>query len=166
MSQQPGAVLDRLLRGHDLGWMVDTYAPKDRAIPFLLDQLDAVRAEYLRRVQVDGPFAPEALTAEAERNPHKVRAFLQALAACRSPEMLVMVWRVLQGLRVRQLDMSYREQEEFSLTVVLARPGEDGDALETYRSRDIWDAALVRHLGISTMGGQPFFDGFYALRKT
>lgn len=165
MSQQPGAVLDSLLRGNDLGWMIDLYAPKDHAIPFLLKQLEAVRAEYFRRIQVDAPFTPEALTAEAERNPHKVRAFLQALAASRSPEMLVMVWRVLQGLRIRQLDMSYHEQEDFSLVVVLARPGEGQDALESYRSRDIHDAALVRHFGISTISGKPLFDGYYPLRK-
>jgi hypothetical protein len=132
----------------------------------LLRQLDAVTAEYHRRLQVDVSFAPETLVAEAVKNLHKVRAFLQALAATRSPEMLVMVWRILQGLSIRQVDMSYREQEAFSLMVVLGRPGLGQDDLdEPYRSQDINDAALLRHFGITTVNGKPLFDGFFRLRK-
>lgn len=165
MTTESPAVLERLLRGNDLGWMIDRYAAKDRALPFLLEQLDGVTAEYRRRIRVDVAFAPEALVAEAERNPHKVRAFLQALAATRSREMLVMVWRILQGLSIRQVDMSYREQEAFSLVVFLARPGVEQDDLERYSSEDINDAALVRHFGITTVNGRPVFDGFFPLRK-
>jgi hypothetical protein len=165
MTPESPAVLERLLRANNLGWMIEMYNPKDRAIPFLLEQLDAVTTEYRRRIRVAVPFTPEALTAEAEKNPHKVRAFLQALAATGTVEMLVMVWRILQGLSIRQLEMTYREQEEFSLLVTLARPGTD-DLDEPYRSRDINDAALVRHFGITTIDGKPLFDGFYPLRKT
>jgi hypothetical protein len=165
MTTESPAVLERLLRANDLGWMIDSYAPRDRALPFLLGQLDGVAAEYRRRIRVEGPFTPEALAAEAERNPHKVRAFLQALAAARSPEMLVMVWRILQGLSIRQVDMKYREQEAFRLVVILARPGEEQDNLEVYGSDDIHDAALVRHFGITTIDGKPVLDGFFPLRK-
>jgi hypothetical protein len=165
MTPESSVVLERLLRGNDLGWMIDMYAPKDRAIPFLLQQLEAVTAEYRRRVKANVAFTPEALTAEAERNPHKIRAFLQALAATRSPEMLVMVWRILQGVSIRQVDMSYREQEAFSLVVILACPGVEHDDLERYSSQDINDAALVRYFGITTVNGRPVFDGFFPLRK-
>lgn len=165
MSQQADVALDRLLREYDLGWMIDQHTPKDQAIPSLLKLLGEVRDEYQRRVQVDGPFTPDALAAEAKGNPHRVRAFLQSLAASRSPDMLVMVWRVLQGLRIRQLDMSYHELTAFRLVVVLARPGEDQDGLESYSSGDIKDAALVRHFGISTIEGRPLFDSYYPLRK-
>jgi hypothetical protein len=145
--------------------MIDMYAPKDGAVPFLLEQLDGVMAEYRRRIRVDVALTPEALTAEAERNPHKVRAFLQAMAATRSREMLVMVWRILQGLSIRQVDMHYREQDSFRLVVVLARPGADQDVPEEYSSHDIKDAALVRHFGITTVDGRPLFDGFFPLRQ-
>jgi len=49
----------------------------------------------------------------------------------------------------------------FSFEVLLR---EDVDGREqSFRSDDIADAALFRHLGIAMKGGKPFFDGFYAL---
>ena len=131
----------------------------------MLDQLNQVATEYHnRRIRVDVPFTPEALAAEAERNPHKVRAFLQALGTSGSAEMLVMVWRILQGLSIRKVAMDYLEQKAFSLVVVLARPGDGKDVLEEYRSSDINDAALIRHFGITTVDGHPLFDGFFPTR--
>ena len=164
MSPQAPAVLERLLRSNGLGWMIDMYAPPDRAIPALLEKLDQVASAYRTRSRVGGPFTPEALETEAEQNPHKVRAFLQALGTSRSAEMLVMVWRILQGLSIREVVLNYREREAFSLTVTLARPGDGQVAPEEYRSQDINDAALVRHFGIATISGLPLFDGFYPLR--
>lgn len=168
MSPQAATVLEQLLRGNNLGWMIDQFAPKDRAIPFLLEQLAHVAVEYRNRIPAYSgiSFSPETLAAEAERNPHKIQAFFQALAITRSPEMLVMVWRILQGLSIRKMEMNYQEQVTFSLVVVLARPGGEQDELESYRSQDINDAGLVRHFGIATVDGKPLFDGFFALRRT
>jgi hypothetical protein len=164
MSQQSATVLEGLLRGKDLGWIIDSYTPTDRLIPYLLEQLDRVTAEYRRRIQADISFTPETLTAEAERNPHKVRAFLQALRATQSPEMLVMVWRILQGLSIRKVEMTYQELESFSLLVVLACPGMEADHVEEYRSQDIFDARLLREFGIGTVTGKPLFAGFFPPR--
>jgi len=165
MSQSSAEILETLLRTNGLGWMIDMYAPKDQAIPAYLDLLTRLAAEYRSRCGVAVSFAPEDLQAEAERNPHKVQAFLQLLRPNRSPAMLVMVWRVLQGLSIRAVDMNYRERDIFRLSFMLARPGDSGqDQLETYESTDISDAALVRHLGMTKVGGKPLFDGFYALR--
>ena len=79
--------------------------------------------------------------------------------------MLLMVWRILQGLSIREVAMNYREHKDFSLSVTLARKGEGQDELETYHTKDINDAALLRHFGITTMDGRPLFDGFFPLRK-
>jgi hypothetical protein len=113
MTTESPAILERLLRDNDLGWMIDMYSPRDRAIPFLLDQLDSLTAEFRSRFQREVSFSPDALRAEAERNPHKIRAFLQALGASRNPDMLLMVWGILQGLSIKEVTMSYREQEAF-----------------------------------------------------
>ncbi len=78
-------------------------------------------------------------------------------------DMLLMVWRILHGLSIREVTMNYVEQEAFRLVVTLARPGQDD--LETYSSDDINDAALLRHFGITTVDGRPLFDGFFPLRK-
>ena len=95
----------------------------------------------------------------------KIRAFLQAMGTTASAEMLLMVWRILQGSRIRSVEMHYQEQQSFSLVVVLAGPGEERDELETYRSEDINDAALVRHFGITTVNGHPLFDSFLPMRR-
>lgn len=165
MNQSASEILETLFRKNGLGWMIDIYAPKDQAIPAYLDLLARIAAEFRLRCGVAVSFAPEVLHAEAERNPHKVQAFLQLLRPNRSPAMLVMVWRVLQGLTIRAVEMNYRERDSFRLSFTLVRPGDGGrDQLETYESTDIDDAALVRHLGVTKVDGKPLFDGFYALR--
>ena len=121
MSQSSAEILEALLRSNGLGWMIDMYAPKEQAIPAYADLLDRVAAEYRLRCGAAVPFSPEALKAEAERNPHKVQAFLQLLRPSRSPAMLVMVWRVLQGFGIRAMSMDYRELDSFRLSFTLAR---------------------------------------------
>ena len=146
--------------------MIDLYSPRDQALPNLLEQLTRLNTEFRARFGYDESFTPEQLSAEAERNPHQIKAFLQALAATGKTDMLLMVWRILQGLSIRKVALNYVEQESFELVVVLARPGEEQDELEEYRSDDINDAKLLRHFGITTVGKQPLFDGFFPLRKT
>jgi hypothetical protein len=161
----PESILERLLRDNDLGWMIDMYAPREGAVPFLLENLANLTTQYRNRFHCEISFAPETLAAEAERNPHKIRAFLQALGVTRSPDMLLMVWRILQGLSIRDVAMNYRELEEFRLSVTLARQGESRDELETYRTNEIGDSALLRNFGITKVDGKPLFDGFYPIRK-
>jgi len=165
MNPESPAILDRLLRDNDLGWIIDMYTPRERVVPSLLEQLTRLTAEFGRRFGYQVSFAPEVLRAEAERNPHRVRAFLLALGVSKNPDMLLMVWRILQGLSIREVAMKYREQEAFSLTVTLARPGEEQDVLETYQTDDINDATLLGNFGITTVDGRPLFDGFFPDRR-
>jgi hypothetical protein len=131
MTPESPAILERLLRDNDLGWMIDMYSPRERALPFLLERLAELMVESRNRYDYEMALTPETLSAQAERNPHKIRAFLQALGVSGNSDMLLMVWRILQGLSIREVRMYYREQEEFSLVVTLARPGEDREELET-----------------------------------
>lgn len=165
MSQSSPEILEALLRKYRLGWMIDMYAPRDQAIPACLALLDRIEAEYRARFQVAVSFQPATLQAEAERNSHKVQAFLQLLRPNLSAVMLVMVWRVLQGHSIREISMNYRERDSFQLSFTLAKLGDTGqDQLESYESTDISDAALLRHLGTAKVDGRPLFEGFYALR--
>jgi hypothetical protein len=161
MSQQPAAIIDDLLRQNDLGWMIDVDHPADVVIRGLLELLERVTAEYQRRCGTKFSFSPESLAAEADRNPHKIKAFLQVLGSSNSPEMLVMAWRILQGSRIRQVSMNYTERKHFELVVNLAH---SEGAEDVYRSTDINDAALLRHFGIVIISGAPLFAGFYPLR--
>jgi hypothetical protein len=165
MTNESPVILERLLHDNGLGWMIEMYQPRDHAVPFLIEQLARLTGEFRSRFGYEVSFTPETLGAEVDRNPHKIRAFLQALGVSGNTNMLLMVWRVLQGLTIREVAMNYREQETFSLSVTLARPGEEHDELETYCTNDINDAALLRHFGITTVEGRPLFDGFFPLRN-
>ena len=146
--------------------MIDMDSPREQAIPFLPDQLRRLTLEFEKRFQYSVLFTPEQLDAEAKRNPHKIRPFLQAMAATGTTEMLLMVWRILQGLSIHRVKLRYVEQSSFQLVVVLARPGEGTEAWEEYTSDDINDAKLLRHFGITTVDGAPLFDGFFPLSKS
>jgi hypothetical protein len=166
MTPESPAILESLLRANDLGWMIDMFTPRDRAVTVLLEQLRKLTAEWRRRFPNEVSFAPETLKSEAERNPHKIRAFLQALGVSNNPDMLLMVWRILQGRSIREVTMNYLEQDRFSLDVTLALPGQSPDECDRYHTEDIKDAALLRHFGITTVDGRPLFEGFFPLRKS
>jgi hypothetical protein len=165
MTTESAVILEHLLRKHDLGWMIDLSEHREQALPALLEQLDRLSGEFRKRFGYDVSFTAEALQAEDERNPHKIAAFLQALGASGTLDMLLMVWRILQGLSIREVTMRYREQDTFSLSVTLARPEESPDQLESYHTDNIHDATLLRRFGIASVNGRPLFDGFFPLRK-
>ena len=157
MSPQSATVLEKLFQSIGLAGAIDDgYPEKHDVIASVMKKLDDANAEYFRRVGIDGPFAPTALDAEAERNPHKIRAFFNALRVTESPEMLMMVWRILQGLSIRLMEINYKELDTFNLRVVLAKAGHD--EIEEYRSQDIMDFRLVRSFGIVT--DRPLFAGY------
>ena len=163
MSQNSTEVLERLLRANNLGWVLEIFRPSDRFLPVWIDQLNQAATEYRTRFNITISFTPETLEAEAAKSPQKIRAFLQAFCVASSPAMLVMIWRILQGLKIREIKMAYRERDSFELIVVLARPGTEQDQLEEYQTRDIRDANLLRHLGAGSIDGRPFFHGFYTM---
>jgi hypothetical protein len=163
MSSTTTGVLEQLLRDNDLEWVIDWYVPPGRAIPSLLRLLEEASKESRHRFGNSGPeFTEDSLLNESRQNPHKATAFLQALAATRQPHMLVMVWRILQGMRIQEIEMTYRERASFHLRCVLNSPYEDKP--DVYESSDIVDAMLLRHLGMTEMDTGPVFEGFYPLR--
>jgi len=163
MNPDSSASLETVLRDCNLGWMIDWYNPREKAISFWLDTLANVTTEFHRRFGDSAPDLNEVtLSKEVARNPLKVAAFLQALSGRGSPQMLVMVWRItIQGLEVESVQMDYHYRTRFSLRVQLRSPSPT--ASEVYESDDISDAKLLRHFGTFKSGGQPVFVGFYPL---
>lgn len=152
MIQHSTMQLERLLRDCELDWMLELYAPPDQA---LVELKNAIEGAGLTENQ---------LSLEYEANPHKVRAFLQALATSRSKEMLVMVWSILQGDEVESVELAYESRTSFRLRVALrSHRSSREDQVQEYVSEDINDAGLLRHFGIAKVEGRPLFDGFYPL---
>lgn len=120
-------------------------------------------AERFPSMQSTNPPLNERGIAETlNNNPHKLRAFLQALEETTSPEMLVMVWRIIHGDDIKAIDMSYEESQSFRLRVQLEEQG--GGQTSSYDSDKINDARLLRHLGIVEISDKPVFTGFFAHR--
>lgn len=162
-TYEPQSTLESLLRACELGWMIDWYAPPDQALPFLRNALEQATLESRRRLGAQAPtFGEDVLGAEYKRNPHKIRAFLQVLGATRTPQILVMAWRILQGSDIAEVQLSYAARSRFQLRIVLSNPYDQ--ASEEYESSDINDAAVLRHFGITTQEGAPLFHGLYPLR--
>ena len=76
--------------------------------------------------------------------------------------MLLMVWRIIQGMEIKDIQLSYQRQQTFQVRVVLQSPYGEED--EPYHSSNIHDFALLRQIGIHEVSGRPVFDGFYALK--
>ncbi len=164
MTDNPTEVLRRLLHAQGFGPILQAYSPSpDDLLSRLLAILDKVAAEYHARAGSSTPFTLEALVAESSRNPHKVRAFFQATRLTNTPEMLVMVWRILEGFSIQEIKMNYQKRCIFEFVVVLSRPESQTEPQETYRSTTIFDARLLRHFGTATAAGQPSFNGFFPL---
>jgi hypothetical protein len=92
----------------------------------------------------------------------KVKGFFQALGGARSPDMLLMAWRIIQGMEIKDVRITYLRQEAFEASVVLESPYGEEDP--HYKSSNIQDFGLFRHIGILEISGRPVFDGFYPLR--
>ncbi len=87
MSPEEPAIMERLLRDNHLGWMIDLQGPPGSIVAALIDQLSKLTIEFRKRFRGNFSFAPEALLAESERNPQKIRAFLQAFGTTGNQEM-------------------------------------------------------------------------------
>jgi hypothetical protein len=163
MSTTPVTTLEDAIRQSGEGWLIDSYAPPSDAITHLRRTLDAVNRRARERLSGNAPELSEAaIVAAFQQHPQQVRGFFQALGGTRTPDMLLMVWRVIQGMEVKQIRLSYRRQDVFDVQVILESPYGEED--EPYHSTNIHDFALFRHIGILEISGRPVFDGFYPLR--
>jgi hypothetical protein len=154
---------ENIIRASGQGWLIDWYAPKEQALPNLRKILATANARGRTRLGGNAPtLTPESLVAEYERNPHKVGAFLQVIGSVATPDILVMVWRILQGMNITELRINYLTEHTFEMAVRLSSADAGGED-EVYQSQDIDDAVILRHLGVMKMNEMPIFDGFYPL---
>jgi len=163
MSSVATDPFEAMIREAGEGWLIDWFAPPEQAIPSLHETLRRAEDAARQRLGQDAPrLTPETLVETYARNPHKVRAFLQVIGSVASPHILVLVWRILQGIEIVAIRMEYDAAGLFHLYVKLASSNADGTP-EEYESNDIDDSVVLRHLGTLKMGSQGAFDGFYPM---
>lgn len=155
--------LEDAIRQAGEGWLIDTFSPSDRAIDHIRQTIEDVRQEAMNRFQGNTPdLTEDSLVQDYCRRPQQVRGFFQALGGTRTPEMLLMVWRIIQGMEIKNVSISYQRQQSFAVKVILVSPYGEEDP--PYTSNNINDFALFRHIGLSEIGTRPVMDGFYAMR--
>jgi hypothetical protein len=156
---------EAMIREAGEGWLLDWHAPPGAALAHLRELLRKADDTARARLGAGAPkLTPDALTQVYAQNPHKVRAFLQVAATASTPDILVMVWRVLEGVEIAGIDMKYDAHGPFHLRVSLF-PSSAVCRVEDYESTDIDDAVVLRHLGTFKLGNQGTFDGFYAMNR-
>ncbi len=164
-SLSSSSVLEETIQRSGEGWLLDWSPTQEKPIDRIRRTLLDVDNRAKARLGENAPDISEAsLLEEYRRNPQRVRGFLQALGATRTPDMLLMAWRIIQGMEVKEVRIDYRRQQTFEVVVILESPYGEEDA--PYTSTDISDFTLFRHIGVYDFGGRPVFDGFYALKAT
>lgn len=161
MSNTQSSPLEKTIRQAREDWLIDYFSSPREGLDHLTATLQKVNQLAKERFGTSAPdLSAEALAREYERNPQHVKGFLQALGGTRTPDMLLMAWRAIQGMEIKEVHVDYSQQERFAMRIVLQSPNGD----EVYSSERIQDFALLRHFGTLEVGGQPVIEGFYPLR--
>ncbi len=153
MSDSRGQELSDLLKDAGLGWLVKDVQNADG----LLQVIDAASAVYAARFA-----SAENLWDACKAAPEVMRAFLQALAAGVSPPLLAMVARILlHDAWVMKVDFAFASHRDIALHVEI----EDLEGgRQSFHSREVWDAEVLRHFGLMKVGDKPVIHGYYAAK--
>jgi hypothetical protein len=130
----------------------------ERNLDRLAADLDQFVHHYRQRYG-DRPDPVELL----DSNPTKGAAFFQVDTLRASPEMKVLVWRLLLGYEITRLECHYRAGHSFRLKVTIRSPY--GSNEESYESTDPSDFRILRHIGLIGVGDQTHLQGYYAARN-
>ncbi|WP_437610716.1 hypothetical protein WMF20_03655 [Sorangium sp. So ce834] len=146
--------LARLLEASGVGWLLQQ--DRDVRLRQIAAEIAELSSELSRRL------APAKIDALGEmlNEPEAMKPLVQMFASPTSCAMRAMVYCVLRGMEISAIDFSYRLKRTVALTVSVQNDV-TGQEL-TFESDLVWDAEILRHLGIMTMGKKPVLHGFYA----
>jgi hypothetical protein len=134
---------------------------------FLVGRIEQFAAAYARRLDglenhgLPATASISEVLSEQSRNEHRVSTLLQALAFSVSPEMLAMMWMVMQGARIEKISYAYARRATSHIAVEILLP--DRTTQLTFQSDEHWDAALLRTMSLSKSNGLPVVEDFYPL---
>lgn len=154
MRDENTANLAQLLETSGVGWLLQQ--DKDVRLRQIALEIAELSGELNRRL---APAKIDALD-EMLDEPVALKPLVQMFASPTSCTMRAMVYCVLRGMDIIAIDFSYRLKQTVTLTVSV-RNDVTGQEL-TFESDLLWDAEILRHLGIMAMGKKPVLHGFYA----
>jgi hypothetical protein len=161
MTTSEKQALAALLEEAGESWLIDEpFSPREDALNHLAEVLERLNSTARQRLSGNAPeFSVALLRREFGDDASRLRAFLQAIGTTQSTDLLVMVWQLLHGAHVDQMELGYKRGTSFELKIVLKSRGN----LEEYVSHDINDIGLLRHFATFHLDGKPVFEGFFPL---
>jgi hypothetical protein len=138
------------------GWILQ-FEDRDITLQIVAEALNEFIEKYIKRFS-DTPDPFRLL----ENNPAKGKAFFQVLSGAHvSSDMLLAIWRIFEGAEIHSINFEYQRTEKFGLRIILKMPYDE--IMEEYKSNELRDFRILRHLGTLTIDGTPVLEGFYAL---
>jgi hypothetical protein len=142
-------------------WLLHYWgAESEKHLKKLTKELEGFQREYKRRFGE----TPDVLGL-AEVNPIKASAFFQLDTLLASLEMKLLIWRLLLGADIEQIDVKYISGESFALRIVLVAPYDiEKDEMEIYETTNASDYRVLRHFGLVGVESHFELQGYYALK--
>jgi hypothetical protein len=142
-------------------WLLHYWgAESEKHLKKLAKELEGFQREYKRRFGE----TPDILGL-ADVNPTKAAAFFHFDTFLASREMKILIWRLLLGAEIEQVDLKYHAGKDLSLRIVLIAPYDiEGDEKETYETTNTSDFRVLRHFGLAGVERHFELQGYYALK--
>lgn len=152
------AIVD-LFAAADVGWWLGGVpeAERDRRIAHFRAELAATQKECETELE-----RPVALLVEMQREPDRFRPLVQTFALPMTPRMRAMVYCVLKGAEILEVDYAYRAKQTSRTRVKLQTDAGPREFVST----EHWDAEVLHHFGLAKSGPQPLIDGYFAFRRS
>ena len=152
MSTVSGQQLQEVFRQAGVGWYL-----KQASAPSVAD-VQRMAADVSRVLKSRGLSTADVFQ-EMVSDPDGLAAFVQTFAMPMSSEIRAMVWCIVRGASVVSLRYEYEARSRSELVVTIhVDPQKDVE----FRSTDLWDAMILRHLGFAKIGQKPLIDGYFA----
>lgn len=147
----------RLFADAGIAWAADSFSQDDWRP--LIEEIQATEAE-LR--PLGARWFSGDLAREMEEDPEGLRPILQSFASPMTSRMRALAYLLVRGARLLSLRFEYQFREQAMLE---ARVDLGGDSPEVFRSEELWDAEVLRHLGLLKISGAPVMEGYYAFQQ-
>ena len=144
--------LETILSDSGAGWLLET----DR------DERLAAIGSDIREVQAElGKLPASARVGALRLTAPEMKPFIQCFAVPMTNRIRAMVYCLLDGAELVELQFAYKRKRSVRLHAVVELA--DGH-MEPFESHDLWDAEVLRHFGLMKMGDRPVIHGYYAFR--
>lgn len=146
--------LEAVLKSADAGWLLES--DREARLAAIASDIQHVQAELGKLPPPTAARVGAIRLAAPEMKP-----FIQCFAVPMTNRIRAMVYCLLEGAELVELQFAYRRKSSAHLVAVIELA--DGHK-ESFESHELWDAEVLRHFGLMKMGGRPVMHGYYAFR--